>query len=53
MTLVGGARIHLDTDKCTHRNNHVCPACAQLTDEETEALREYFALLAAKRSSES
>lgn len=48
--LVGGARIHLDDSGCTHRDNHVCPACAELTEAETEALREYFALLANKRT---
>lgn len=36
-----GPRIHLDDD-CSHRDNHVCPACAQLTPEETAALRELW-----------
>ena len=47
---VGSPRIHLDTDGCNHRDNNACPACAELTDEETNALREYFALLEAKRA---
>ncbi|SBS73872.1 hypothetical protein MHPYR_180100 [uncultured Mycobacterium sp.] len=46
---VGSPRIHLDSDGCNHRNNNACPACVELTDEEVAALREYFALLAAKR----
>jgi hypothetical protein len=47
--LVGGARIHLEGDGCNHRHGNVCPACAELTEAETAALREYFALLEAKK----
>lgn len=46
--LVGGARVDLDGDGCNHRDGNVCPACAELTDDEVAALREYFARLAAK-----
>jgi len=50
---VGGAdgrvRIYLDNDGCNHRDNNVCPVCAELTDAEVAALREYFARLSAKR----
>lgn len=42
---VGSPRIHLDGDDCNHRYNNVCPACAELTDEETAAVREYFRLI--------
>lgn len=47
---VGSARIHLQSDGCNHRDNNVCPACAELTDEEVRAIREYFELLRAKRA---
>lgn len=42
----GAVRIHLN-DGCNHRYGNVCPACAELTDEEVAAIREYFALHAA------
>lgn len=42
---VGGAdgrvRIHLFEDKCNHPYGNVCPACAELTDAEAAAIREY------------
>lgn len=41
---VGSPRIHLD-DNCSHRDNHFCPACANFTPEETEAVRKHFDLL--------
>lgn len=46
---VGSPRIHLDNDGCNHMDGNVCPACAELTDAEVAALREYFELLEAKR----
>ena len=42
---VGSARLHLSSDGCNHRDSNVCPACADLTDAEVAALREYFARL--------
>lgn len=48
---VGSARIHLQSDGCNHRNNNVCPVCAELTDDEVRAIREYFRSLKAKRTS--
>ena len=42
---VGSARLHLSGDGCNHRDSNVCPACADLTDAEVAALREYFARL--------
>lgn len=47
---VGSARIHLESDGCNHRDNNVCPACAELTAAETDAIRRYFQLLKAKRT---
>lgn len=49
---VGPARFHLNGDGCSHRYNNVCPNCAQLTDEETAALRKYFDLLAGNSKSD-
>lgn len=42
---VGSARVHLSSDGCNHRDSNVCPACAELTEDEVAALREYFARL--------
>jgi len=42
---VGSARFQFDKDGCNHLYGNVCPACAELTDAEVEALREYFARL--------
>lgn len=42
---VGAARIHLDNEGCNHLDGNVCPACAELTDDEASAVREYFARL--------
>lgn len=47
---VGSAHIHLDNDGCNHMGGNVCPACAELTDAEVAALREYFALLESRRA---
>lgn len=43
---VGSARVHLSGDGCNHRDSNVCPACAELTDDEVAALREYFERIA-------
>lgn len=49
----GAVRIHIDDiDQCNHRDNNVCPICAELTDEEVAAIRHYFALLAEKRQAD-
>ncbi|BCI54965.1 hypothetical protein NIIDNTM18_42430 [Mycolicibacterium litorale] len=40
----GAVRIYLN-DGCNHRYGNVCPACAELTDEEAAAIREYARLL--------
>lgn len=29
--------------RCTHFGKHVCPLCAELTDAEAQAIREYLA----------
>ena len=47
---VGSARLHLSSDGCNHRDSNVCPACADLTDAEVAALREYFARLLRQRT---
>lgn len=42
---VGGpVRFSNDPDTCTHADRNVCPQCAELTEAEAQAVREYLEL---------
>lgn len=38
--------------ECTHTGRNVCQICAELTDDEAQAIREYVELLKARRGGE-
>lgn len=45
---VGGpVKFTEDPDRCTHTGINVCPKCAEFTDEETAAVRQYIESLRA------
>lgn len=50
LSVGGPVRFSNDPTACTHTVGNVCPQCAELTEAEAQAVREYLELLQAKQA---